>query len=150
MGDGDILQLDGRDPLPTRFNNIFRSIVDNQIAVNVEGSDIAGIKPAISGQRTLIATKIVIDHPVATNLQISLTFAITRQRFPVDIHHPQIDTENRPSLPITLLTLLLRREYGVLTEQRIDRTDGRRFRHPLGMDQLNIIIALKRFSHRWR
>jgi hypothetical protein len=100
MGKRNILQLHRRDPLSAGLNDIFRPIVNHQVAILIKSANIAGIEPAVIGQRRIGTTIVICRHPMAAHLQIALTFAIVGQRLALRIHHPQIDAKNDASLTV--------------------------------------------------
>lgn len=96
MRDGDILQLNGGDPLATGLDNILCPIADHQITIGVERTDITGIKPACRGQGARVPTIVLLYHPVPSDLQIPTALTIPGQRFAIHVHHLQFDAENGP------------------------------------------------------
>ena len=150
MRDGDILQLNGGDPLATGLDNILCPIADHQITIGVERTDITGIKPACRGQGARVLTIVLLYHPVPSDLQIPLALTIPGQRFAIHVHHLQFDAENGPPLTGALLLLLLCRERVMFAQRCVDGADGRCFGHSPGVGQRNAVITLKGLGHRRR
>src|SRR5690606_30494960 len=59
MADGEVLNLDRRDPLTSRFDHILGAVGDLHETALVEGGDVTGVEPAV-----------VVEHHTALALEI--------------------------------------------------------------------------------
>src|SRR6187549_1639196 len=66
---GDILQVDGADPLAARFDHILGTVRDSQKPVAVDRGDVAGIEPAFRIDNVVLLTIISAHDPWAAYLE---------------------------------------------------------------------------------
>src|SRR4051812_49387444 len=80
MTDGDVLDLDGRDPFAAGLDDILGAVGDGHVTVSVNGRDIASVEPSlrIEGIRSLVAKMTARDRRPA-HLQMSERLAVARQ-----------------------------------------------------------------------
>src|SRR5260221_4287746 len=84
--DRDVLQVDRADPLAARLDHVLGAVGDLDVAVGVDGADVAGREPALLQRIAALALEIALDHPRPAHLQVAEGLAVPRQLLPVLVH----------------------------------------------------------------
>src|SRR5207244_3151902 len=90
--------LDRTDPLAAVFDEILGAIDDPDIAVGIDGRDVAGVEPAIGVERrTGRPVEIARRDPGSLDPQLTAALAIVRQRLAVGVDDANLDARRGPT-----------------------------------------------------
>src|SRR5690606_19549440 len=114
-----VLDIDRADPLATGLDHILGAVGDAHEAKLTEGSDVAGVEPAIGVQRTGFTAEIALDGPGAPYHQGAGALAVSRQALAMLVHHLQFDAVLQAALatPDHVINRLFA-EFGQLRSRR--------------------------------
>ena len=98
MRHGDVLDVDGTDPLAAGLDHVLAAVGDLHETVGVDGRDIARVEPTVCQQRFGIVLEIVRDDPRAPHQQVAGTGSVPWQFAPLRIDDLHVDAEYRPAL----------------------------------------------------
>src|SRR3954469_11420141 len=118
MGDGDVLEVDRADPFAARLDHVLGAVGDLDVAVRIDGADIARREPAVLQRIAALGLEVAFDHPRAAHLQVAERLAVPRQVAAVLVDDAQVDTEERAPLLVLQLGALLRAPLAVLGLER--------------------------------
>ena len=80
VADGEIFDVDGRDPLAARLDDVLGAVGDLHEAVGIDGGDVAGVEEAVLVEDlAAFVAEIALDDGEALHLEPAETFAVPRQ-----------------------------------------------------------------------
>src|SRR4029453_9792108 len=94
---GDILQVDGADPLAARFDHILGPVGDSQESVSVCRGYVAGIEPAHGIDGIPLVTKIPANHPWAAYLERARGLSVPGKLTAFLVLDPELRSEEHTS-----------------------------------------------------
>jgi len=89
-----VLHVDGADPLAARLDHVLPAIDDLQIAVGVDGADVAGAEPAplvVGLLRRLFVPEIGADDPGPAHQELATGDAVVGLCLAVGVHQLHLD-----------------------------------------------------------
>ena len=88
-----VLEIDRADPFSARFDQVLGAVGDAQVALCVDGGDIASAQPAVGSELLRIGRLVVITarDPGTAALQFAGRHAVPGQGLAVVIDDPQLD-----------------------------------------------------------
>src|SRR5258708_4910870 len=147
MADSEVLEVDGGNPLATRFDDVLGAVGDLHVAVTVDGGDVAGVEEALRVEDVPLLFIVGARHAWSPHLESSEGLAVPREPPAGIVGDLHLDHERALSL------LLLNVEPRVPAERRIFRLEraggGQRthFGHAPSMAPLPPLDTPKRFLH---
>ncbi len=150
MADGEILDVDRRNPFAARLDHVFGAVGDLHVAFGIDRRDVAGVEEAVLVEDVALLLEIAPGDGRTGDLEAAEAFAVPRQ-FPVlgvdDLH---LDAEGRPAL----LDLAGENVFGGRAfQRRLDRTDRAErahLGHAPGVAHFDAVIPLEGADHRRR
>nr|GFD50895.1 hypothetical protein [Tanacetum cinerariifolium] len=98
-GDGQVFEVDARNPLAARLYHVLRAVGDVHKPVGVDGGYVAGLKPAAGRELAQLGrAEVVAGDERPAHQQVAEGHAIVRQRLAGFIHYLHIDAEDAAAL----------------------------------------------------
>ena len=93
-----VLELDRADPLAARLDHVLGAVAQLDVAVRIDGGDIAGLQPPVVGERLGGPLVVVVGRrdPRAAHLQLTRRLAVPRLLLGrARLHDARLDPEQR-------------------------------------------------------
>jgi hypothetical protein len=92
MGHDHVLQVDARDPLAARLDDVLSAIHDLDIALGGNGSNIAGLEPAVREPVGRFEAIVAAGDPRPPNLYFAHGGAVPGHHIPLLVHKAEVHT----------------------------------------------------------
>src|SRR5579862_9910499 len=143
MTDREVFQFDRGYPFAAGFDHVLRAIGDVEIAVAVDGADIAGVEKTFGVENFAVVLEIGFGHRGTTHFQTAESLAIPRHAFAGIVGDPHLDAERRMALLLLYVEPRLAFEPGIFGLERAERTERTHLRHAPGVDDLDAVDVLE-------
>src|SRR5579863_8201655 len=113
MTDREVFQFDRGNPFAAGFDYVLGAIGDVEIAVAVDGADIAGVEKTFGVENFAVVLEIGFGHRGTTHFQTAESLAIPRHAFAGIVGDPHLDAERRMALLLLYVEPRLAFEPGI-------------------------------------
>src|SRR6202163_622390 len=149
MRDREIFDVDGADPLATRFDDVLGAIGDLNKAVFIERRHVASRKPAVAQNAVAVGLEISRGHPGPSNQQVAECHAVARQLAPLAVDDLQLDAQPGATLLGAQLALVGLRQREMLRLGVVRGRQMTRLGHSPGVDYLDAGVRDSSEHRRW-
>ncbi len=153
MGHGDVLDVDGADPLAAGLDHVLAAVGDLHEAVRVDGGHVTRGEPAaalrILDQRAL-ALEVAVHDPGAAHQQVAIALAVPGLVGAVAVDDAHVHAIDGEALLLQDLHLLVLGQLQLLVLERAQRAQRAHLGHAPGMQHLHAELVLEGRDHgRW-
>nr|GFD23080.1 hypothetical protein [Tanacetum cinerariifolium] len=150
-GDGQVFEVDARNPLAARLYHVLRAVGDVHEAVGVDGGHVASLKPAAGRELARLGrAKVVAGNERPAHQQVAKGDAVVRQRPAGFVHYLHIDAENAAALLDFEEELRIAGQVEVLAFERTHGAERRGFAHAPGVADFNTQFLIEGAQQRGR
>src|SRR5207244_13497248 len=99
MCDDQVLQIDTRDPLAARLDDVLGAVHDLDIALRVNGRDIAGLEPAVRSKSVgRFEAVVAAGDPRPPDLYFAHSGAVPGDHTPLLVHQAEVHSHGGVAL----------------------------------------------------
>ena len=144
VGHDGVLEFDRGDPLAAAFDHVLGTVDDLDVALVVDGDDIAGFEPrALEVRFVRVGTfEVRVGHPRAANVEFTEVLPVPLDFLAVVVDYFELEAGDDKSLFAAFVVLLVGREVAEALFDVGDGPDWRHFGHSPGVDDVDAQVVV--------
>ena len=147
MADGEVFDVDRGNPLAARFDHVLGAVGDLQVAVAVDGADVAGVEEAFLVDHVAVALVIGSRDRGPAHHEAAEGLAVPGQALAGVVGDLHLDAERRMALLHLDVEPRLAGELGIFRLERAGGAERAHLGHAPGVVDLDAVDLLERLGH---
>ena len=149
---GSVFQVDRRDPLAARLDDVLGPVDQLHVAVGIDRRNVARGKVAVRVKHiAALALEVPAGNPGAAHAEMTEGLAVVRQPAALHVDDLQLDAPDATTLLHLDGGALVRRQRSVLGQQVADDADRAGLGHAPALHEVGAEVALEALDHAtWR
>ena len=143
-----LLELDRRDPLAARLDDVLRAVGDPDEAALVDRRDVAGAQPAVVELLRRVDAEVARRHPRSADLELAVGLAVARQHLAVLADDARLDERQDPPGGVAVAPAAV--AVAVAPRRPRERRQRPGLGHPPRLDDAHAVALLERLHQRQR